>query len=680
MVLALQLLTPKGRNGLIVPMSWMGDSFTFGVRKWMFENHRPTLIEAFPQKDNPFQRVFFDAKLPTTIFVAERDRSTGSMSIRIHPGKDILHTPHFQADPKVIQTLSPDNLLIPLVDGRGWKVLEVIVSSDHMGRLANIAAEPTSGEIIFNSSTHPYMSREQKPGYELILRGSHVQRYEMVEEAKQGEPEYLNVEAYLKNSRKDSKAYAHKADRIVFQEGSAINAWRRVVPTYLPEGNICGHKICYFVAYKIDKFAFLAVFASSLINWLVEKLSVTNSLPAYLVGNLPFPRIDFTTPADERQRRTQAIISAYASGDHALALHGVQEVMGSNQTDVVHDVLAHLAQRMIDLNKEKQAEVGRFLGWLEGRLIIQPKNGEGGIASLNGRTIIQGYLGDYQKGEGELSWREFLYRLHQNRARFAVSLADVEGEIERAYEDSLAALLPVKRDLARTDALIDKIVYRLYGLTDAEIELIERPQYEQALTDAKAGVVGDDKIDDETKIEKIAAGILPAARRYFERIEPRGVEAALDTALPRWRALPPDAPTFLITADYNLSTLPDHMDFSTSVIPYTKAVEVALHRRIFEPFRAAHSADECRNEFLQKFMRGEKDLTLGSYMIILSSSKEGALRAFVGASMPDVAALAARLNDEAVRAIRNKAAHDEIVTRDEAQQARAWALGILGIM
>jgi hypothetical protein len=31
-----------------------------------------------------------------------------------------------------------------------------------------------------------------------------------------------------------------------------------------------------------------------------------------------------------------------------------------------------------------------------------------------------------------------------------------------------------------------------------------------------------------------------------------------------------------------------------------------------------------------------------------------------------------------MRDIRNKAAHDEVLSRDEAQQARAWALLILG--
>lgn len=154
----------------------------------------------------------------------------------------------------------------------------------------------------------------------------------------------------------------------------------------------------------------------------------------------------------------------------------------------------------------------------------------------------------------------------------------------------------------------------------------------------------------------------------------------LDSELPNWRSLPPDAPVFLLTGDYNLRSLPEHMDFSSSVIPYTKAVEVVLHKQVFEPFRNSHTDGDCRNSFLQAFMRGEKDLTLGSYMIILSSSRETALRNFMGRSLSDVEGLVTILNDESMREVRNKAAHDEVLTRDEARQARVWALGILGMV
>jgi hypothetical protein len=260
-------------------------------------------------------------------------------------------------------------------------------------------------------------------------------------------------------------------------------------------------------------------------------------------------------------------------------------------------------------------------------------------------------------------------------------LSEVEGEIQGEFEVSLAKLRPFKAELVRTDALIDKIVYRLYGLTEAEIELIERPQYEQGLAEAKAEVIKDDKLqDDEARLDKMAEKMLPPARHFFERVEPASIEAQLDRDLPGWRLLSPDAPTFLLTGDYNLQTLPEGMDFSTSIIPYTKAVETVLYERIFLPFRdsSGYSAADCQNKFLAEFMRGQRKLTLGNFPIILSSSKETALRAFLGGYLSDLDGLAASLNDTTKVQIRNKAAHEEVLSRAEAQEIRAWALEVLG--
>jgi len=346
---------------------------------------------------------------------------------------------------------------------------------------------------------------------------------------------------------------------------------------------------------------------------------------------------------------------------------------------------------MIELNKAKQQASKRFLNWLESQLRIQPKKGETGLDSLTGKTIIQGYLGDYQKGQRAVSWSDFWYRLQQNRNRFAANLSEIEASIAQAYRQSLDELLPIKADLARTDALIDKIVYRLYGLSAAEIELIERPQYEQALSEAKANVLkelGAATSDEQTDavIDKIAEEILPAAERFFERVEPISIEATLDAALPDWRNLPPDIPTFLRTGEYSLLTDDETMDFSIGVIPFTKAVETLLHEAIFKPFRdeSGYGANECRNDFLAEFMLGKRHLTLGNYPIILRSNKEQALRSFVSQRFGNrnvfgAGGLVEVLNNQAMLKLRNKAAHDEVIPRSEAEQLREWAFELLRI-
>ena len=71
----------------------------------------------------------------------------------------------------------------------------------------------------------------------------------------------------------------------------------------------------------------------------------------------PIYRINFTTPANERERLTQQAIGAYDIGDNPRLLQLVQAHIGSHKTDLAHDLLAHLAPCMIGLNKHKQTEV-----------------------------------------------------------------------------------------------------------------------------------------------------------------------------------------------------------------------------------------------------------------------------------------------------------------------------------
>jgi len=64
--------------------------------------------------------------------------------------------------------------------------------------------------------------------------------------------------------------------------------------------------------------------------------------------------------------------------------------------------------------------------------------------------------------------------LRKNKRRIGRSLTPAfMEEVRTAYEDSLAELLPIKETLRLTDALIDQIVYRLYGLAEEEIEVVE---------------------------------------------------------------------------------------------------------------------------------------------------------------------------------------------------------------
>jgi hypothetical protein len=131
---------------------------------------------------------------------------------------------------------------------------------------------------------------------------------------------------------------------------------------------------------------------------------------------------------------------------------------------------------MIEMNKEKQREIKGYLKWLESRLEIQP-DGEGNTDAdvLTGKSQIKNYIGDYQKGEEHFSFKDFWKILEKNKTKIQANLKSRElyENMESEYEKSLSKLLPLKEKLRKTDWLIDQVVYKLYGLSDKAIEIVE---------------------------------------------------------------------------------------------------------------------------------------------------------------------------------------------------------------
>ena len=127
---------------------------------------------------------------------------------------------------------------------------------------------------------------------------------------------------------------------------------------------------------------------------------------------------------------------------------------------MVHDLLAFLAERMLEMNKQKQKEIKGFLGWLESYLGAK-------VEDLTPKTKLQSYY--------EHDYESFLAVLKKNSKKLAIDPARREpAEAMKAeFEGSMGKLLPLREQIRQTDDLIDAIVYRLYGLTEEEIRIVE---------------------------------------------------------------------------------------------------------------------------------------------------------------------------------------------------------------
>ena len=184
------------------------------------------------------------------------------------------------------------------------------------------------------------------------------------------------------------------------------------------------------------------------------------------VSKIPIRSITSTASKHDLTRlleKCQALYQRCLAKNEFLCVTGFVDhclTQKPEQADAVHDLLAFLAERMMAMNKEKQAETKGFLEWLETNIGAK-------VESLKNKTKISAYH------EGSLE--DLLEILKENRKVLTVNPASIDffKPLKDAFEKSIAKLSPLKANLATTDRLIDLIVYRLYGLTDKEVKIVE---------------------------------------------------------------------------------------------------------------------------------------------------------------------------------------------------------------
>jgi hypothetical protein len=109
------------------------------------------------------------------------------------------------------------------------------------------------------------------------------------------------------------------------------------------------------------------------------------------------------------------------------------------------------------------------------------------IDTLTNKSKIKNYLGNYHKkvtgsaddgndtGEPHLGFDALIDLLKKNKKKIKIdpTARKEQQTLEKEYQASLDTLLPIKMKLMRCDRLIDQIVYKLYGLTEEEIAIVE---------------------------------------------------------------------------------------------------------------------------------------------------------------------------------------------------------------
>ena len=108
----------------------------------------------------------------------------------------------------------------------------------------------------------------------------------------------------------------------------------------------------------------------------------------------------------------------------------------------------------------KNEEIKGFLKWFEREIGTE-------IDSLANKTAIKEYH--------EHDFNQLLEVLKKDRNKVSInpSYRKIQELLENQFTKSMSILDPLKARIKDTDKLIDEIVYRLYGLTEEEIKIVD---------------------------------------------------------------------------------------------------------------------------------------------------------------------------------------------------------------
>ncbi|NCR99041.1 MAG: N-6 DNA methylase [Microcystis aeruginosa L311-01] len=469
------LIELGGVVSLIVPDNWMYLDFTENLRIHFLKNGIIKNIVALPRT------VFKSATVDTTIYVIQKTPNSQSHETLVTTflKKDVINEISNSNTKQLLRNQDywlsfHEHIINPYLSSSELVILDKI--NDCSNDLKQITAINYGLKAYQKGKGHPPQTTEVmeiKPftnnnkvdeSYAPFFEGQSIQRY--------------SIDWYHNNWIKWGKWLAEPRNKELFCQDRLL--FRKVVDSRLLgcfyQEEAYSNTLLYVVKLKdsvnYNLKSLLAILNSKLTGFVFRKkfaIQEEDTFPQILLddfASIPIRKISFNTKSDRRQQSLEKLIKSYQEKQEILK--EIEEHIRREETDIVHDILAYLAEQMIEINREKQKEIKSFLRYLE-RIIGSA------IDNLTNKSKIQNYLGDYQKSEPHLSCDQLWEILKKNKKKITVNLLDrqIQETIEKEYQTSLDKLLPLKQQLSATDELIDLIVYKLYGLSEEEIKIIE---------------------------------------------------------------------------------------------------------------------------------------------------------------------------------------------------------------
>lgn len=282
----------NGRVGHIVPMPLLGDEQAVGVRKKLLTDTSLRAVEAFPQKDDPWNRVFEDAKLSTCVFVTENSTDRAAFRVRVHPGKEILPaSPSLILKPDDVKLYDPENQPIVACSQEDWDLAVRIMDGGRMRRLGDYCAF-FQGEINETNERRAGTISEDPSFGPRVLRASAVCLYVLRNPSQRSTGDYyVNLSKLLAAKGEMAKAHYVHVERIGLQGNAPQNNFRRLIAARIPANTPCFYTINFVPKTRstLPLDLVLALLNSKLMDWYFRLASTSGHANQYQLAVLPAP-------------------------------------------------------------------------------------------------------------------------------------------------------------------------------------------------------------------------------------------------------------------------------------------------------------------------------------------------------------------------------------------------------
>jgi len=444
---ALRLSRPEGRSSLIVPKP-----LTYTI-SW--KESRSLLKNYCIERLADCHEAFADVLLEQVVYVVANTPATESKLI---PARRVDNK-FEEGVPFSVRYLTEDFLPMHITP-------QTTILYDHVWAVS--ARLDSVAKLWEGPGYNQYLSDD--PAGLPCFKGDHVARYEI-----------LNL-AYLPQKMAPADIEMYRKEKGILQRivAHVTKPFPRIIimASIDDTGSLTVNTLTDFVGQQVSTAFLVAIINSRFTSWYVYDFIFNRAVrsmdlyPAY-VGRIPIRRINFTTAKAERQwllEEGKKLYQGYLeTKDWNKVLRFVGERLPQKpdgtpdteheKSDVAHDLLAFLAEEMTRLHKEKRSKIKDFLNWLEKEIL------KGSVEDQKNKTKIKDFH--------ESTFENLLNILKKNKAVKDPCPADTRDTIAGEFSAAMKVLTPLKSRIEATDKLIDQIVYKLYGLADDEIAIVE---------------------------------------------------------------------------------------------------------------------------------------------------------------------------------------------------------------